>query len=136
MYFARRDWLSEEELWLAIPEGGRTRQCLTHATRKSWRLMVEFFMAVNTNIGSWIRNLERRDMMLLASMTENIFGFAGTYARQEQASLAPIQTGWKRWVEMHSNKDTNDTMTPRTGWTLNLQISGSIDTNTVEKAVS
>jgi len=95
--------------------------------------MVEFFMVLNTNIGAWIRNLERRDMMLLASMAENIFGFAGTYARQKQASLAPIQTGWKRWVEMHSDIDTNDTMTTRTRWTLNLQISGSIDTNTVEK---
>jgi len=94
--------------------------------------MVEFFMALNTNIGSWIRNLERRDMMLLASMAGKIFGFAGTYARQKQASLAPIQTGWKRWVEMHSNKDI---MTPRIGWTSNLQISGSIETNTVEKAV-
>jgi len=90
-------------------------------------------MALNTNIGSWIRNLERRDMMLLASIAENIFGFAGTYTRQKQASLAPIQTGWKRWVEMHSNKNS---MTPRTGWMLSLQILGSIETNTVEKAVS
>jgi len=113
---------------------GTTSPAQGHLTapRKSWKLMVEFFMALNTNIGSWIRNLERRDMMLLASMAGKIFGFAGTYARQKQASLAPIQTGWKRWVEMHSNKDI---MTPRIGWTSNLQISGSIETNTVEKAV-
>jgi len=72
-------------------------------------------------------------MMLLASMAQKIFGFAGTYARQKQASLASIQTGWKRWVEMHSNKDI---MTPRIGWISNLQISGSIETNTVENAAS
>jgi len=120
--------------WLAIPGRGRARQCLTHAPRKSWKIMVEFFMALNTNIGSWICNLKRRNITLLASMAENIFGFAGTYARKKQASLAPIQTGWKRWLEIHSNKDTNGTM--RTGWTLNLQILGSIDTNTVAKAVS
>jgi len=71
-------------------------------------------------------------MMLLTSMAENIFGFAGTYARQKQASLAPIQTGWKRWVEIHSTKDTK---TPRTGWMFNLLISGSIATNQVEKAI-
>jgi len=66
-------------------------------------------------------------------MAENIFGFAGKYARQKQASLAPIQTVWKRWVVMHSKKDT---MTPRTGWTLNLLIFGSIATNKVKKAKS
>ena len=38
-------------------------------------------------------------------------------------------------MEMHLNKDTNGTMTRRTGWTPNLQISGSIDTNTVAEAV-
>jgi len=76
----RRDWLSEEELWLAIPDGGRARQCLTHAPMKSWKLIVEFIMALKKDIGSWIRNLERRDMMLLASMAENLFGFAGTHA--------------------------------------------------------
>jgi len=42
--------------------------------------MIEFFLALNSNVGSWIQNLERRDMMLLGSMVENIFGFAGTYA--------------------------------------------------------
>jgi len=89
----RRDWLSDDELWLAIPEGEIQRQCLTHAPRHSWKLMFQFFLALNTNIGSWIQNLERRDMMLLGSMAENIFGFAGTYARQKQASLAPILTG-------------------------------------------
>jgi len=68
--------------------------------------MVEFFLALNTNVGSWIQNLERRDMMLLGSMAENTFGFAGTYARQKQASLAPILTVWKRWVELPSTIDT------------------------------
>jgi len=56
---------------------------------------VEFFMAFNTNLGSWIHNLERRDMMLLASLAENLFGFAGTYAKEKKATLAPIQTGKK-----------------------------------------
>jgi len=95
--------------------------------------MIEFFLALNSNVGSWIRNLERRDMMLVGPMAENTFGFAGTYARQKQASLAPILTGWKRWVEMHSKTDTK---TPKIGWILNLSISGSIVTNKVEKAVS
>jgi hypothetical protein len=129
----RRDWLPDDELWLAIPEGEIQRQCLTHAPRHSWKLMFQFFLALNTNIGSWIQNLERRDMMLLGSMAENIFGFAGTYARQKQASLAPILTGWKRWVELHS---TIDNKNPRTSWILNLGISGSIARNKVEKAVS
>jgi len=84
----RRDWLSNEELWLAIPEGETKRHCLTHAPRHSWKLMVEFFLAVNTNIGSWIQNLERKDMMLLGSLAENIFGFTGAYAKKHQASLA------------------------------------------------
>jgi len=92
----RKDWLSDEELWLAIPEGATTRQCLTHVPRHSWNLMVEFFLALNTDVGSWIHNLERRDMMLVGSLTENTFGFAGTYARKQQARLAPILTGWKR----------------------------------------
>jgi len=55
----RRDWLSDEELWLAIREGETTRHCLTHAPRHSWKLMVEFFLALNTNVGSWIHNLEK-----------------------------------------------------------------------------
>jgi len=95
--------------------------------------MVEFFLALNTNIGSWIQNMEKRDMMLLGSMAENVFGFIGTYARPKQASLAPILTGWKRWVELHS---TIDNKMQRTGWFLNLRISGSISTNKVEKAAS
>jgi len=33
LHGARRDWLSDEELWLAIPEGEIQRQCLTHALR-------------------------------------------------------------------------------------------------------
>jgi len=41
----RRDCLSDEELWLAIPEGETLRHCLTHAPRHSWKLMVEFFLA-------------------------------------------------------------------------------------------
>jgi len=129
----RRDWLSDEELWLAIPEGETTRHCLTHAPRHSWKLMDEFFLALNTNIGSWIHNLERRDMMLLGSLTENIFGFAGTYARKQQASLVPILTGWKRWMEFNN---TNAERIPKDGWLVNLRIAGSITTNTVEKAVS
>jgi len=129
----RRDWLSDKELWLAIPEGEIKRHCFTHAPRNSWKIMVKFFLALYTNVGSWIRNLERRDMMLLGSMAENIFGFAGTYARQKQASLALILTGWKRWVEMHSKIDTK---TPKIGWFLNLLISGSIVMNKVGKTVS
>jgi len=31
----RRDWLSDEELWLAIPEGEKHRHCLTHVPRHS-----------------------------------------------------------------------------------------------------
>ena len=54
LHDTRRDWLSDEELWLAISEGATTRHCLTH----SWKLMVEFFLALNTNVGSWIHNLE------------------------------------------------------------------------------
>jgi len=61
--------------------------------RHSWKLMVEFFLALNTNVGSWIHDLERKDMMLLGSLTENKFGFTGTYARKPQASLASIQDG-------------------------------------------
>jgi len=67
----RRDWLSDEELWLAIPEVETQRHCLTHVPRHSWKLMVEFFLVLNTNIGSWIQNLERRDMMLLGTLAEN-----------------------------------------------------------------
>ena len=63
----RKDWLSDEELWLAISEGATARQCLAYVPRHSWKLMVEFFLALNTNVGSWIHNLERRDMMLLGS---------------------------------------------------------------------
>jgi len=96
-------------------------------------LMVEFFLALNTNIGSWIHNLERRDMMLLGSLTENIFGFAGTHARKQQASLAPILTRWKRWMEFNT---TSAEKIPRDGWLMKLRIAGSISTNTVEKAVS
>jgi len=48
----RKDWLSDDELSLAIPEGATTRHCLTHAPRHSWKFMVEFFLALNTNVGS------------------------------------------------------------------------------------
>jgi len=89
LHYSRRDWLSDEELWLAIPEGETTRHCLTHAPRHSWKLMVEFFLALNTNVGSWIHNLERRDMMLLGSLTENIFGFTGTYAKKTTSQPSP-----------------------------------------------
>ena len=42
---------------------GNTSPAQGHLTtpRKSWKLMVDFFMALKTNIGSWIRNLERHD---------------------------------------------------------------------------
>ena len=70
LHDTRRVWLSDEEIWLAIPEGESTRHCLTHAPRHSWKLMIEFFLALNTNVGSWIHNLERRDKMLLGSLTE------------------------------------------------------------------
>jgi len=129
----RKDWLSDEELWLAIPEGATARQCLTHVPRHSWKLMVEFFLALNTNVGSWIHNLERRDMMLLGSLTENIFGFAGSYARKQQARLAPILTGWKRWLEFNT---TNTDKRLPASWLMNLRRAGSISTNTVEKAVT
>jgi len=129
----RRDWLSDEELWLSIPEGETHRHCLTHVPRHSWKSMVEFFLALNTNIGSWIQNLERRDMMLLGSLAENIFRFSGSYARKKQASLAPILTGWKRWMEFNTISD--DKM-PRSGWLLNLRISGSISMNKEEKEES
>jgi len=129
----RRHWLSDEELWLAIPEGETKRHCLTHAPRHSWKLMVEFFLALNTNVGSWIHNLERRDMMLLGSLAENIFGFTGAYAIKQQASLAPILTGWKRCTEL--NAMSTDKI-PEDGWLVNLRMSGSISTNKVEKAVS
>ena len=93
----RKDWLSDEELWVVIPEGATARQCLTHVPRHSWKLMVEFFLALNTNVGSWIHNLERRDMMLLGLLTENIFGFAGSYARKQTAWLLFLRdesAGW------------------------------------------
>ena len=56
-------------MWLAIPEGATARQCITHVPRQSWKLMVEFFLALNANVGAWIHNLERRDMMLLGSLS-------------------------------------------------------------------
>jgi len=118
---------------LAIPEGATARQCLTHVPRHSWKLMVEFFLALNTNVGSWIHNLEKRDMMLLGSLTENIFGFAGSYAKKQQARLASILTGWKRWLEFNT---TNTDKRHPASWLMNLRRAGSISTNTVEKAVT
>jgi len=85
----RRDWRSDEELWLAIPESKTHRHCLTHVPSHSWKLMVKFFLALNANIGSWIQNLEIRDMMLLGSLVENIFGFTGAYARKKTSQLGP-----------------------------------------------
>ena len=35
LHYIRKDWLSDEELWLAIPEGATARQCLTHVPRHS-----------------------------------------------------------------------------------------------------
>jgi len=72
-------------------------------------------------------------MMLLESLTENIFGFAGTYARKQQASLAPILSGWKRWMEFNT---TSTEKRLQDGWLMNLRKAGSISTNTVKKAVS
>ena len=72
-------------------------------------------------------------MMLLGSLTENIFGFAGSYARKQQARLAPILTGWKRWMEF--NTTSTDQRLPAS-WLVNLSRAGSISTNTVEKAVT
>ena len=101
----RKDWLSDEEMWLAIPEG----------------------------VASWIHKLERRDMMLLGSLTENEFGFAGSYAKKQQARLAPIPTGWKRWLEFNT---TNTDKRHPAKWLMNLRRASSISTNTVEKAVT
>ena len=129
----RRDWLSDEELWLAIPEGETHRHCLTNVPWHSWKLIVEFFLALNTNIGAWVQNLERRDMMLLGALAENIFGFTGSYARKKQACLAPILTGWKRWMQFNNMSDDKR---PRTGWLLNIRMSGSISMNKDEKVVS
>jgi len=129
----RRDWLSDEELWLAIPEGEIHRHCLTHVPRHPWKLMVEFFLALNTNIGSWIQNLERRDIVLIGSLADNIFRFTRAYARKKQASLAPILTGWKHWMEFNN---ISEDKRPRTGWLLNLRISGSISTSKEGKVVS
>ena len=89
--------------------------------------MVEFFLALNTNVGSWIHNLERRDMMLLGSLTENIFGFTWTYARKQQASLAPILTGWKRWTEFNT---AGTEKIPKDSWLVNLRIAGSVSKKT------
>jgi len=122
------------KLWLAIPEGGTARQCVTYAPRKSWKPMVEFFMVLSSNLKSWIRNLERRDMMLLTSLGESLFGFTGTYAREKQANLAPILTGWKRWVKIHPNKERRTVH--RKDWLQNLQILGSVEINTDTKAVA
>jgi len=127
------DFLARAYHWLAIPEGETHRHCLTHVPRYSWKLMVEFFLALQTNISSWIQNLERRDMMLLGALVENIFGFSGTYHRKKQASLDPILTGWKRWMEFNT---TSDGQMPRTGWLRNLRISGSISMDQEERAAS
>ena len=71
--------------------------------------------------------------MLLGSLTENIFGFAGLYAKKQQARLAPILTGWKRWLEF--NTMNTDKRHPAS-WLMNLRRAGSISTNTVENAVT
>jgi len=72
-------------------------------------------------------------MMLLGALAENVFEFSGTYARKQQASLDPILTGWKRWREFNT---TSDDQMSRTGWLLNLRISGSISMDREAKAVS
>ena len=35
LHNVRKDWLSDEEMWLAIPEGATARQCITHVPRQS-----------------------------------------------------------------------------------------------------
>jgi len=95
LHDTRRDWLLDEELWLAIPEGETQLQCLTHAPRHSWKLMVEFFLALNTNIGSWIQNLERRDMMLLVNWRK-------TYLDLQGRMLEKNKPAWPR-----SSRDEN-----------------------------
>ena len=71
--------------------------------------------------------------MLLGALAENIFGFSGKYSRKKQASLDPILTGWKRWREFNT---TSDDQMSRTGWLLNLKISGSISMDKEAKTVS
>ena len=71
--------------------------------------------------------------MLLGSLTENIFGFAGSYARKQQARLTPILTGWKRWLEFNTT-NTNNRLPTR--WLMNLGRTGSVSTKTVERAVT
>jgi len=39
--------------------------------------MVDFFLVLNTNIGSWIQNLERRDIVLLSSLAEKYLDLQG-----------------------------------------------------------
>ena len=91
----RRDWLSDKELWLAIPEGETQRHCLTHVPRHAWKLMVEFFLALNTIIGSWIQNLERRDTMLLVNWRK-------TYLDLQGRMLEKNKPAWPR-----SSRDEN-----------------------------
>ena len=87
---------------------GRNTKTLSHPCHKALlEVNGRIFLALNTNIRSWIQNLERRDMILLESLAENIFGFTGAYARKKQASLAPILTGWKRWIEFNTMSEDN-----------------------------
>jgi len=68
LHESRRDWLSDEEHWLASQRAKHIDTVSPTSLRHSWKLMVEFFLALKTNIGSWIQNLERRDMMLLGTL--------------------------------------------------------------------
>ena len=55
------------------------------------------------------------------------------FLRKQQAHLAPILTGWKRWMEFNTTR--TDKRLPAS-WLMNLRRAGSISTNTVEKAVT
>jgi len=78
---------------------------------------------------------EIRDMMLLASLAENL-SVLQEYMPKRKKQPQPRSRRGKRWVEIHSNKGKNEPMTPTTEWTQNLQISGPIETNTDAKVVS
>ena len=52
---------------------------------------------------------------------------------KQQASLTPILVGWKRWMELNT---ANTEEKQRESWLVNLRTTGSISTNSVEKAVS
>jgi len=105
---SRRDWLSDEEHWLAIPEGATHRQCLTHVPRHSWKLIVEFFLALKTNIGSWIQNLERRDMMLLRSTGREHIRILRDICQKEKSQIRPFPYGMETLEGVQHHKRRPD----------------------------